>query len=50
MIAKKIIQVAQTGIKDAAQISTLAIKELEIRPPQLAACHISSWNVRLEDI
>jgi len=30
MIAKKIIQVAQTGIKDAAQISTLAIKELEI--------------------
>jgi hypothetical protein len=31
MIAKKIIEVAQTGIKDPAQISALAIKELEIR-------------------
>ena len=31
MIAKKIIKVAQTGIKDPAQISALAIKELEIR-------------------
>ncbi|WOH53783.1 hypothetical protein [Bradyrhizobium sp. sBnM-33] len=31
MIAKKIIKIAQTGIKDPAQISALAIKELEIR-------------------
>ena len=31
MIAKKIIKVAQTGIKDPADISALAIKELEIR-------------------
>ncbi|MCK1637594.1 hypothetical protein IVA95_08325 [Bradyrhizobium sp. 157] len=31
MIATKIIKVAQTGIKDPAQISALAIKELEIR-------------------
>jgi hypothetical protein len=31
MIAKKIIEIAQTGIKDPAQISALAIKELEIR-------------------
>jgi hypothetical protein len=30
-IAKKIINVAQTGIKDPAQISALAIKELEKR-------------------
>ena len=29
MIAKKIIKIAQTGIKDPAQISALAIKELE---------------------
>lgn len=29
MVAKKIIKVAQTGIKDPAQISALAIKELE---------------------
>jgi hypothetical protein len=31
MIAKKIIKIAQTGIKDPAQISALVIKELEIR-------------------
>ncbi len=31
MIAKQIIKIAQTGIKDPAQISALAIKELEIR-------------------
>ncbi|MGY8682729.1 hypothetical protein Q2941_33885 [Bradyrhizobium sp. UFLA05-153] len=31
MIAKAIIKVAQTGIKDPAEISALAIKELEIR-------------------
>ncbi|WFU18717.1 hypothetical protein [Bradyrhizobium sp. CB3481] len=31
MIAKTIIKVAQTGIKDPAQISVLAIKELETR-------------------
>ncbi|WGS18714.1 MULTISPECIES: hypothetical protein [unclassified Bradyrhizobium] len=31
MIAKKIIEIAQTGVKDAAQISALAIHELEIR-------------------
>lgn len=31
MIAKRIIKIAQTGIKDAAQISALAIKELEMR-------------------
>jgi hypothetical protein len=31
MIAKKVIKIAQTGIKDAAQISALAIKELELR-------------------
>jgi hypothetical protein len=31
MIAKKIIKIAQTGIKDPAQISALAIKELEVR-------------------
>jgi hypothetical protein len=28
MIAKKIIEVGQTGIRDPAQISQLAIKEL----------------------
>ena len=31
MIAKKIIEIAQTGIHDAAQLSTLAIKELSVR-------------------
>jgi hypothetical protein len=31
MIAKKIIRIAQTGIKDPAEISALAINELEIR-------------------
>jgi hypothetical protein len=31
MIAKKIIKIAQTGIQDPAQLSALAIKELEIR-------------------
>jgi hypothetical protein len=31
MIAKKIIKIAQTGIKDPAQLSALAIRELEIR-------------------
>ena len=31
MIAKKIIKIAQTGVHDAAQLSALAIKELEIR-------------------
>jgi hypothetical protein len=31
MIAKKIIKIAQAGIEDPAQISALAIKELEIR-------------------
>jgi hypothetical protein len=31
MIAKTIINIAQTGIKDPAKISALAIKELEIR-------------------
>ncbi|MGX9431179.1 MULTISPECIES: hypothetical protein [Bradyrhizobium] len=31
MIAQKIIKIAQSGIKDPAQISALAIKELEMR-------------------
>ena len=31
MIAKMIIKIAQSGIHDAAQLSALAIKELEIR-------------------
>ena len=31
MIAKTIIKIAQTGAHDAAQLSALAIKELEIR-------------------
>ncbi|MEH2521129.1 hypothetical protein V1286_006513 [Bradyrhizobium algeriense] len=31
MIAKKIIRIAQTGVHDAAQLSALAIKELEVR-------------------
>ena len=31
MIARKIIEVAQTGIHDSAQLSAQAIKELEIR-------------------
>jgi hypothetical protein len=31
LIAKKIIKIAQTGMKDPAQISALAIKELETR-------------------
>jgi hypothetical protein len=31
MIAKKIIKIAQTGVHDPAQISALAINELEIR-------------------
>ena len=31
MIAKKIIKIAQTGVRDPAQISALAIKELEVR-------------------
>jgi hypothetical protein len=31
MIAKKVIKMAQTGIKDPAQIAALAIKELEMR-------------------
>ena len=30
-IAKKIIKIAQTGGHDAAQLSALAIKELEVR-------------------
>lgn len=31
MIARKIIKIAQTGVDDPAQISALAIKELELR-------------------
>ena len=31
MIAKKIIKIAQSGVEDPAQISALAIKELEMR-------------------
>jgi len=31
MIAKMIIKIAQSGIHDSAQLSALAIKELEIR-------------------
>jgi hypothetical protein len=31
LIAKKIIKIAETGIKDPAQISALAIRELETR-------------------
>jgi hypothetical protein len=31
MIAKKIIKIAQTGVHDAAQLSALAIKELQVR-------------------
>jgi hypothetical protein len=31
MIAKKIIKIAQTGVHDPAQISALAIRELEVR-------------------
>jgi len=30
MIAKKIIEIAQTGIKDPAEISQLAIKDLGV--------------------
>jgi hypothetical protein len=30
MIAKKIIEIAQTGVKDPAQISLLAMKELGV--------------------
>jgi hypothetical protein len=31
IIAKKIIKIAQTGVHDPAQISAMAINELEIR-------------------
>ncbi|MCJ9728954.1 hypothetical protein [Bradyrhizobium sp. PRIMUS42] len=31
LIAKTIIKIAQTGIKDASHISALAIRELEMR-------------------
>jgi hypothetical protein len=31
LIAKKITKIAQTGIRDRAQISALAIKDLEVR-------------------
>jgi hypothetical protein len=31
MIAQKIITIAQSGVHDPAQISALAIKELEVR-------------------
>jgi hypothetical protein len=31
LIAKKIIKIAQSGVKDAVQISALAIRELELR-------------------
>jgi len=31
MVARNVIKIAQTGIKDPAQISALAIKELEMR-------------------
>ncbi|MGY4403608.1 hypothetical protein [Bradyrhizobium sp. USDA 3315] len=31
MIAKTIIKIAETGVKDAAQISALAIDELQMR-------------------
>jgi indole-3-glycerol phosphate synthase len=31
MIAQKIIKIAQSGVHDPAQISALAIKELEVR-------------------
>ena len=31
IIAKKIIKIAQTGVHDPAQISAVAIKELEVR-------------------
>jgi hypothetical protein len=30
MIAKKIIEIAQTGVKDASQISQLAMKQLGV--------------------
>jgi hypothetical protein len=30
MIAKKIIKIAQTGVKEPAEISALAIKELQV--------------------
>jgi hypothetical protein len=30
MIAKKVIEIAQTGVRDPAQISALAIKEIGI--------------------
>ncbi|WP_312015504.1 hypothetical protein [Bradyrhizobium manausense] len=30
MLAKKIIEIAQTGVKDPAQISDMAIKELGV--------------------
>ena len=45
MIAKTIIKIAQTGVHDAAQLSALAIKELEIRRPALYATLASRvWN------
>jgi hypothetical protein len=31
MIAKKIIKIAQTGVRDPAEIAALAITELEVR-------------------
>jgi len=37
LIAKKIIKIAQTGVKDPEEICERAITELFIRPPQLAA-------------
>jgi hypothetical protein len=31
MVAKKIIEIAQTGVRDPAEVVALAIKELEMR-------------------
>jgi hypothetical protein len=38
MIAKKIIEIAQTGVRDPAKLSALAIKELElgVKPGRLS--------------
>ena len=35
MIAKKIIEIAQTGVRDPAKLSVLAIKELGVKSRNL---------------
>jgi hypothetical protein len=48
MVAKKIIKIAKSGVDDPAQISALAIKELEMRQNRRRS-HLAVWNRNLSN-